>query len=170
MSSAFDPNSSTPAPAHNPSPEAAPPVVGRAELKARALKIDAIQRHIFLCCEQSKATTTTAAAAPGGGEMKMTVGSKQKGGNVCCSVEQGAESWEYLKRRSRELNAKHSPFHIGRTKANCLQICHDGPIAVVYPEGVWYKRATPEALELILTQHMVRGIPVPQFLLHPAPG
>ena len=99
-------------------------------MKARALKINAIQRHIFLCCGESTAAST--AAAGGVGELKMVVGSKQVGGNVCCSEEQGAESWEYLKKRSRELNVKHHPFQIGRTKVSmrrqlfawlCVGVC-----------------------------------------------
>jgi len=109
---------------------------GRAELKARAVKIDKIQRHIFLCCEQSKAAAPSSSSSFSSSSSLLSVGPKG-GANVCCSAEEGASSWEFLKRRSRELNQQHSPFHIGRTKANCLQICHDGPIAVVYPEGVW---------------------------------
>ena len=68
------------------------------------------QRHIFLCCDQSKPK--------------------------CCTREAGLESWEYLKRRLAELGLLD---RVNRTKANCLRICEQGSIAVVYPEGVWYR-------------------------------
>lgn len=90
-------------------------------------------------------------------------------GGKCAPTEVSEESWKFLKRRLKELGLADAGRGVMRTKADCLRICMEGPIVVVYPDGVWYRRGTPENLERIIQEHLIGGQPVKELVLATAP-
>jgi (2Fe-2S) ferredoxin len=78
-------------------------------------------------------------------------------GPDCCAPEDGQRTWDYFKKRLKELNLTTENGTVYRTKCQCLRICTAGPIAVVYPDGTWYQNVNVENIERIIQQHLIGG-------------
>ena len=85
-----------------------------------------------------------------------------------CAPETSPSLYQGLKERLKELGLHEGPERIQRSQCHCFGICEGGPIAVVYPDDVWYHHVTPEKLEEIIQKHLLGGQPVEPYILHRA--
>ena len=106
-----------------------------------------VQHHLLLCATPSKA--------------------------LCCpDPAVGAASWDTLKRLVRELGLEDPARAEGvvwRSKVDCLRICRDGPVLLIWPEGIVYGGVTAERVERIVQQHVIGGEPVQEWILSRTP-
>jgi (2Fe-2S) ferredoxin len=106
------------------------------DAKAAKLNLSGYERHIIFC-----------------------------GGPSCCKEKEGERLWKHLKDRLKELGlTEKGTARVFRTKAKCLRVCADGPIAVVYPEGTWYRHLDQQGLDRIIEDHLLHGQPVSDYV------
>ena len=103
------------------------------------------QRHVFFCLNE------------------------RKNGEACCAQHQAQAAFDHCKRRVSELGLA-GAGKVRVNKAGCLDRCAGGPVAVVYPEGVWYTYVDNADIDEIVERHLHKGELVERLLTPPELG
>jgi len=98
------------------------------------------RRHIFFCLNQ------------------------RDQGQACCAEHAAQQAFEHCKARIKALGLN-GPGQVRVNKAGCLDRCADGPVAVVYPEAIWYTYVDQADIDEIVESHLQGGVPVQRLLL-----
>lgn len=103
------------------------------------------QRHIFFCLNQ------------------------REGGDACCSQHQAQAAFDRCKSQAKSQGLL-GAGKVRVNKAGCLDRCAGGPIAVVYPEAVWYTYVDLDDIDEIVQSHLRDGVVVQRLLTPPDVG
>jgi len=106
-----------------------------------------IQHHLLLCATPAKALCSPDPAV-------------------------GVESWNTLKRLVREWGLEDPSRADGivlRSKADCLRICAEGPVLLIWPEGIVYGGVSGERIKRILREHVIGGTPIEEWIVKRMP-
>ena len=98
------------------------------------------KRHIFFCLNQ------------------------RQGGEACCAEHQAQAAFDRCKSRVKAEGLA-GPGGVRVNKAGCLDRCAGGPVAVVYPEAVWYTYVNQHDIDDIVDMHLKNGTVVERLLL-----
>ena len=103
------------------------------------------ERHIFFCLNQ------------------------RDNGEACCAEHNAQAAFDHCKARVKGENL-HGPGKIRVNKSGCLDRCAGGPVAVVYPDAVWYTFVDKSDIDEIVDSHLKNGRVVDRLLLPPNVG
>jgi (2Fe-2S) ferredoxin len=90
------------------------------------------KRHIFFCLNE------------------------RKNNEACCAQQNAQAAFDHCKSRVKALGLA-GPGEVRVNKAGCLDRCAGGPVAVVYPEGVWYSYLDTSDIDEIVESHLKNG-------------
>ncbi len=84
----------------------------------------------------------------------------------CGSAEEAQRLYFYLAARLGELRKLGNPERVKGTLTECLGVCQGGPIVAVYPDGIWYHHVTEAIIDRIVSEHLIGGQPVEEYIFH----